>query len=488
MKISLKYKIIVANFVIILFFAIITGLVSIYNIHDLYTLNYNIIGLRIAASILSFTSIASASKLGAFLNSTINLSMFRDLLNSSESLNENYFFKALKNTLTDVVMVFVTNKKGKLLNRFVNKEAARFEFLIKKTTHKKPKTQEEYLEQIAYLIINSPDSIEHPGLYAYILNLKTRNIIIFFSLANMHKAKKRSILKLVVVSIIVFILSFILNMLISSRIISPLKKLKEMMVLVSKTRNFDIRAQINTKDEVEELAQGFNSMLSELKEKEKIKNIFERYVTKQVAEAILNGKIKVNLSGEKRNVSILFSDIRNFTSMSEKLPPESVVAFLNEYFGIMLKYIFKYNGMLDKYVGDAIMAVFGAPESDKKHAVNAVKAALGMKRGLMELNKRRKMRGEPPINIGIGISSGLVVAGNIGAFEKMEYTVIGDEVNLASRLQDLTKTYKQMIIISEKTAVRLEDSFKVTYLSEVQVKGKTRKVKIYTVEDWEERQ
>ena len=208
-----------------------------------------------------------------------------------------------------------------------------------------------------------------------------------------------------------------------------------------------------------------------------------RYVTRQVAEEILKDRDRLKLGGTRSSVSVLFSDIRNFTTISEQSTAEEVVTMLNDYFTRMLDPIFRYNGTLDKFIGDAIMAVFGAPIPQENDAESAVKAALEMRRALKWYNVDREGRGEPPIDIGIGITKGEAVSGNIGSEQRMEYTVIGDTVNIASRLEGLTKEYAYKILVNEQVYNDVKDTIACVDLGFAHVKGKGEGVHIYGIPD-----
>ena len=219
--------------------------------------------------------------------------------------------------------------------------------------------------------------------------------------------------------------------------------------------------------------------VTEGRSKRKFKDAFAKYVSPHVAEEISKNidDLKVDV-GERKEVTILFSDIRNFTSMSEKLPPEEVVRLLNRYFHVMVEVIFRFDGTLDKYIGDAIMAFFGAPKSDPEHAKKACLAAISMQEELIRLNREWEEEGIMPMAVGIGINTGEVVVGNIGSERRIDYTVIGDHVNLASRLEGVNKEFGTSIIISEFTLGGVE-GLEVRDLGEVNVKGKEYPVKIF---------
>lgn len=221
--------------------------------------------------------------------------------------------------------------------------------------------------------------------------------------------------------------------------------------------------------------------VTEEREKRRIRGIFSRYVSRQVVDEILKESQELALGGRRKEVTVLFSDIRNFTTMSERMKPEEVVAILNEYFAAMVEVIFRHEGTLDKYIGDAIMAVFGSPLSRPDDAERAVRAAVDMQTELKRLQAKWQLEGREPFDIGIGINTGEVVVGNIGSEKRMEYTVIGDNVNLASRLEGLNKQYQSHIIVSESVYEKLKDKVNVRPLEAVTVKGKTRPVMIYEV-------
>jgi adenylate cyclase len=211
-----------------------------------------------------------------------------------------------------------------------------------------------------------------------------------------------------------------------------------------------------------------------------LKGAFSKYVTKSVVDRIMADGGGLKLGGEKKDVSVFFSDIRGFTPMSEQLLPEEVVALLNEYFTEMVKIIFKYEGTLDKFMGDAIMAVFGAPVDMPNHAERAVMAALEMSDKMKVLQAKWRMEGKKEVNIGIGINSGEVVVGNLGSNERMEYTAIGDNVNLAQRLESVAGAGQ--ILISSATYERVKHRVVARMLDPIKLKGKTEKVISYEVE------
>ncbi len=217
------------------------------------------------------------------------------------------------------------------------------------------------------------------------------------------------------------------------------------------------------------------------REKRQVKKLFSRYVSKDVYDQLVADPSLAALGGARRNMTVLFSDVRGFTAMSEKGSPEEVVAQLNEYFSRMVQVVFDHRGTVDKFVGDMVMALYGAPLDDEDHAEHAVQTALAMARGLNELNTRWQAEGRTTLDIGIGINTGDMVAGNIGSDTIMSYTVIGDAVNLGARLESLNKDYGTRIIISEATRSRLKGQYDIHPLGDVLVKGKSNPVAIFEV-------
>jgi adenylate cyclase len=217
------------------------------------------------------------------------------------------------------------------------------------------------------------------------------------------------------------------------------------------------------------------------REKRQVKRLFSRYLSKDVYEQVLKNPALAELGGSRRTMSVLFSDVRGFTTLSERGDPEALVLQLNEYFSRMVEIVFEHRGTLDKFVGDMVMALFGAPLDDEDHADHAVATAIAMTRGLDELNARWTAEGRPTLGIGIGVNTGEMIAGTIGAETVRSYTVIGDAVNLGARLESLNKDYKTQIIISEFTARALKGRYNLRPLGAVVVKGKTVPVEIFEV-------
>ncbi len=221
-------------------------------------------------------------------------------------------------------------------------------------------------------------------------------------------------------------------------------------------------------------------LLEDITREKRIKGTMARYMTREVAEKLLETGEDA-LGGQAQEATILFSDIRSFTTLSERMGPQATVAMLNDYFSIMVDIIFRYEGILDKYIGDAIMAVFGAPFASGEDPDRAVRAAVDMMRALRRFNTERQGAGLEKIDIGIGISTDEVLSGNIGSLKRMDYTVIGDGVNLASRLEGANKMYGSHILVSEMTFGKLTGGYPCREIDLIRVKGKTKPVAVYEI-------
>lgn len=292
-------------------------------------------------------------------------------------------------------------------------------------------------------------------------------------------------------------MSFLMLVILAAYITGPLTRVSNAMNGIIRDNDLSRQVQVEYKDEIGHLANTFNIMIAELdrayqqikefafkavlaeRSERKIRNIFQKYVPKDVIDSVFSNPEEM-LTGQNRVLAILFSDIRSFTTISEGYSPDELVIDLNKYFEKMVDIIISRGGVIDKYIGDAIMAFFGAPVKHTDDAYQSVLAALEMQETLAVLNRERVEEGKPEFKTGIGINYGVVTVGNIGSEKKMDYTVIGDMVNLGSRLEGLTKQYKQELIISESVYRKIRSQIPCRMVDKVQVKGKTQGESIYT--------
>ncbi len=289
-----------------------------------------------------------------------------------------------------------------------------------------------------------------------------------------YRIQRRNILLMIMfVAMAILIIYFY-----SKSLSNPIRK------LVSATKkiedgDYNLLLKPRTQDEIGVLTRAFVNMGMGLEEKERIKDAFGRFVNREMAELAERGEIQ--LGGEIKPATIFFSDIRSFTAISEKLTPSEVVTFLNEYMTLMVDCVNRTHGVVDKYIGDAIMAVWGTPISHGNDAENAINGALMMRTALRKFNQGRGGDRKPIIKVGCGLNSGDVLAGQIGSNERMEYTVIGDAVNLASRIEALNKPMGTDLLISQGTADVVEGIFDLVPMNKIKVKGKSEPQQIYAV-------
>jgi adenylate cyclase len=224
----------------------------------------------------------------------------------------------------------------------------------------------------------------------------------------------------------------------------------------------------------------------DITQEQRLMNTLCRYMAREVAEQVMQNTDEAKLGGKRAEVTILLIDIRNFTSISEQMDPWNIVELLNTYFPRLINVIFRHQGMVDKFIGDSILAVFGVPVPREDDALRAVRAALEMRKELGAINRERAHKGQMTIEIGIGITSGTVISGNIGSERRMDYTVIGDPVNLAARLEGLTKEVKRRILVDERVQAAIGKEIPCEALGLCTVRGKREKVPVFAVKTLEE--
>ena len=315
----------------------------------------------------------------------------------------------------------------------------------------------------------------------------------FYNEVNRIRDQTAIILAAAVALGVLFLVAF------SRKLSGPLTRVATAMRTIIETSDLNERVPVEYGDETGELAQTFNLMSEELdkaysqvknyafqavlaqKRESRIRNIFQKYVPQELIDQFYHNPESM-LVGETRNLAILFSDIRKFTTISEQLEPDDLVNSLNSYFSTMVEIIMDREGIIDKYIGDAIMAFFGAPVSHgESDVVNSVYAALEMSEAVDTFNERQREAGKPEFNVGIGLNYGPVTVGNIGSERKMDYTVIGDMVNLASRIEGLTKVYGQRLLIAGNMIQHIHGELPWRLVDTVAVNGKRDSARICTV-------
>lgn len=266
---------------------------------------------------------------------------------------------------------------------------------------------------------------------------------------------------------------------VSASVATPLALVTASMAEVARGR-LDAAAPVLGNDELGAVASGFNRMVQGLREREALRETFGKYVSPEVRDAILSGR--VSLEGEAVEATILFADLRDFTPWVERTDPRVVVRDLNAYFAEMEAAIRAHRGLVLQFIGDEIEAVFGAPVPDPDHAEHAVRAAVEMRRRLAALNAARARAAQPPLRHGIGIHTGTVLAGNIGSGDRLAYALVGDPVNLASRIQTLSRDVGADVLLSASTRARLTGAWRVEPLPATRVKGRSEEVEVYRLD------
>lgn len=301
--------------------------------------------------------------------------------------------------------------------------------------------------------------------------------------AKAFEAARRVEYRAMLLAVIVLSLSLLAGYFFSGTITWPIRQLVEASKKIA-AGDFKISLKAKSRDEIGHLSLAFNDMALGLEERDRVKTTFNKFHNKEVAEKLLSGE--VSLGGERIEATIFFSDVRGFTAMSESMQPEEVVVMLNEYMTRMVAIIRKHGGIVDKYVGDAIMALWGVPRPGEggDDTYRAVRACLEMRADLYELNQLRLSRGQNELKIGMGLNCGPVIAGNIGSEEKMEYTVIGDSVNTASRMESMTKEYGTDLLVPKAIYEKVKDRFVFEKSKSAKVKGKTEALEVYQVKGY----
>jgi len=357
----------------------------------------------------------------------------------------------------------------------VTAEQALTNFMMKPSDYeKKSEIHEIFLDKETFLSMYFP----------ILANVSTEkgSFIVLKSLTQEMKFVSKLRITFIIVGGGILLIAVGLSFFLAKSITKPVKKLAMAAKNIGAGK-LDTRVDIRTGDELEKLGDAFNDMVNGLKEKEFVEDIFGKYVDKQVRDEVLSGRMP--LDGEQKEVSVLFSDLRDFTVLIEQNDSKKAVMIMNRYFKEMAEAIHGNNGHVLQFIGDEIYAVFGAPVFSENHCTDAVKAALAMKNKLSDLNNEFKEKGWPTLKHGIGVHSGKAVAANIGSPDRMSYLLVGNTINLASRLQELNKEFKTELIISESTFNKIDlKGIKTLLFKELparKLKGLTTPVRLFTL-------
>jgi len=308
--------------------------------------------------------------------------------------------------------------------------------------------------------------------------IKIGGIHVGISLETLQKKIASTLIFVISLTVVIILAGIGISFVISKKFLKPIHMLVNGTMEIKKG-NYHLKLDIINNDEIGDLTSSFNDMTDGLRKKEVIQDAFGKYVAPEVIDMILQHPDDKWLTGKKIEATVMFADIRGFTSFSEKFDPEDVITILNNHFTVATEAIFKYDGHVDKFIGDEIMAVFGALLEHEDHPVRAVMAAVNLQSELAAINCKLEGLGKQPVKVGIGINDGYLIVGNIGSKKRMEYTVIGDAVNVASRLTDLAGPDE--IIISHSVYQKVSDFFIVEELDPISVKGKRAPIQTYKV-------
>jgi class 3 adenylate cyclase len=293
--------------------------------------------------------------------------------------------------------------------------------------------------------------------------------------------------KSIVIAAICLLIALIAGLWFGYRISKPIRQIASAAGAVA-SGNFEVQVEVRSRDEVGELGQSFNKMAVDLQtyrqqmiEETRIRTDLGRYISSELVEGIVQNKISVQLGGEKRKITVMFADIVAFTALSERHKPEQIVAVLNELFTFFTEIIFRHGGTIDKFIGDCVMAVFGAPYDHPDDALRAVRAAEEMTRWLEVGNARWQKTLGSSLQMGIGIHTGEVIAGNIGSQKRMEYTVIGDTVNIAAHLESLARPGQ--ILMTAATTREIKHQFNCVSLGQFPIKGHHQPFDIFALDE-----
>lgn len=307
-------------------------------------------------------------------------------------------------------------------------------------------------------------------------------VMISYSRKSMTQAIYESVRSIIVATVILILLGIIMSYLLGRRLTRPLDRLMDASRAME-SGQYDYQIKEARNDEIGHLMNSFNLMAQGMLQKSQVEDAFSRHVPPNVASEIINNLEPIKLGGEHVTASVMFVDIVGFTAKSEAMTPHGVAELLNEFYTIITQTAYLYKGTIDKYMGDCAMLIFGIPESDPDHVFHSIAYAIFLQRLMERKNAQRISRGESPVHLRIGVNTGEMLAGNMGSRERLQYTVVGDAVNLASRLS--SQANADQIIISEETYKRpgIEDKIKATKYQSVRIRGKAELVTTYIVDN-----
>ncbi|WP_160153008.1 adenylate/guanylate cyclase domain-containing protein [Microbulbifer sp. ALW1] len=310
--------------------------------------------------------------------------------------------------------------------------------------------------------------------------VRVGSVVVTLSASQMDQAATSARNAIIYATLGMTLLASLLAYWLSRRLSLPIHHLMEATRAIGRG-NLATRIDQRRNDELGFLFEGFNNMAAGLLKKSQVEQVFSRYVSKNVADKVLANLDEVRLVDRPIEATVLFADITGFTAMSEKLEPSQVSELLNEYFSYISRACSLYGGVVDKFIGDCAMLVFGILEDDSDHAFNAVSCAILIQRLAAQLNEQRRADGRPEVHFRIGINSGAMLAGNLGSDERMEYTVVGDAVNLASRL--CSEAQPDQTIIRKQLFTMLQPRITADAGQNLSIRGKSTPVQIYSVQD-----
>jgi len=304
--------------------------------------------------------------------------------------------------------------------------------------------------------------------------------LIGFDRSIVESAKQRTIRTVSLATLLFVIIGSLISIVLGKRLARPIHEIIKISSAVS-AGNYDVRFTKPRNDELGELMKAMNDMTDGLAQKERVEQTLSRYVAPQVAREVLRDTAQSGAVGRTVTASVLFADIVGFTALSESMPADEINTLLNEYFGYIAHIVDACHGHIDKYIGDCVMAVFGVPEPDTLHAQHALECAALIQYLVETLNERRNVQGEVVLMFHIGINSGAMLAGNIGAADRMEYTVMGKEVNVASRLSSSAKPGQILLSDATYDAIRKTGPIQCKQHGRITLRGATQPLMTYSV-------